>query len=770
MSGWRCTVKTTTRLSEELLASVRHAGGLTARARCFAGERPLPLAPVSEWLRSDACQPGLDRLEPAWRTEVTRLLPELGTDSGTREPGDSWQRHRFFEGLVRAVLAVNQPIMLLLDDLQWCDLDTLTWLELCLRLGADAPLLMVTTARSEELNDNPELVATLSRLRAAGMVMDVELDPLLEAETTELATLLLGSGMDSSRAAALHKLTEGFPLFVVEAVSHGRDSTDIPALGSPRVQAVLEGRLGQLSDNGRELAGLSAAIGRDFSPDLLIEASGQGAERVVDALDALWRRQIVREYSAAPYDFSHDLLRAAAYDSLSPPQRRGLHRRVAQALVRTHADTIDTIAAHIAAQYDRARMPASAVPFYLQAAQAARRMFAYQEAVLLSERALTLLAGLPAGSRRDEQELQIRVISAGPLNALGGWTSPEARRNVEQIRDLSERTGDRPALVESLVALWGMAFVRGTLTDALALAGRALTISGDNVDLAAYAHTAMAGSLTSAGDPREALRHFDLATMPRGSTDREILGFAPNVMAWAWGAHACWLTGRVGEARERAATAVHVAEGLGAPFGRTVAVAYAAITHQLRRDRDETLARVREVRELSARYEFAYYQHWADILEGRLRSGIDGIALIEDGIRRLREHDVGSRLPYYLALLAETLFDAGQTREAANVLAEAHEEAEKHADWWWLPELWRLEARLHPGADGDDTLERAMTIAGEHGSTSLGLRAAVDLTVRLARRGAIDRARELVTPLRSACVGTSPELEAIDAQLSELLD
>lgn len=757
-----------TRLAEELLAAVQQAGGAVARARCFAGERPLPLAPVAEWLRSRACRSGVEALEPAWRAEVARLLPELGTDAGAPGPADSWQRHRFFEGLVRAVLAVDRPVTLLLDDLQWCDADTLTWLELCLHIGAAAPLLLVATARSEELNDNPELVATLSRLRVAGMVTDVELGPLGETQTTELATLLLGRDMDPSLAARLHSLTEGFPLFVVEAVTHDGDGLDLPALGSPRVQAVLEGRLNQLNPRARELAGLAAAIGRDFSLELLIEASDHDADTVVVALDELWRRRIVREHTGATYDFSHDLLRAAAYDSLSPPQRRGLHRHVAQTLVRMHAEGTDTVAAHIADQYDRARMPANAIPYYLQAARAANQLFGYEQAVQLAERALTLLAGVPGGSRRDEQELQIRAISAGPRNALGGWTSPEARENLERIRELSERTGDRPALVESLVGLWGAAFVRGTLTAALALAERALATSGDNPDLAAYAHTAMAGSLTSAGEPRRALPHYELATRTRAGAGQGILGFAPGVMAWAWRAHADWLTGHVDRAREHAATAIDVAKDLGAPWGRAVAVAYAAITHQLRGDREEALARAQEIQELSARYEFAYYQHWGQILEGWLHGGTTGVKLITEGIRRLREHEVGSRLPYYLALLAETLLDDGQPAEARSVLATAYAEAEEHSDWWWLPELWRLEARLLPGPDGSHRLERAMAIAREQGSTSLGLRAAVDLAGRLVERGESDRARELVTPLRYACRGTSPELDTIDARLATL--
>jgi ATP/maltotriose-dependent transcriptional regulator MalT len=102
-------------------------------------------------------------------------------------------------------------------------------------------------------------------------------------------------------------------------------------------------------------------------------------------------------------------------------------------------------------------------------------------------------------------------------------------------------------------------------------------------------------------------------------------------MAWAWGAHACWLTGRVDDARVRAVNAIEAADELAMPFGRVMAVAYAAITHHLRGDRRETLELSQEVRELSARYDVAYYQHWGDVLEGWIRGGDEGVAVIAEG-------------------------------------------------------------------------------------------------------------------------------------------
>jgi tetratricopeptide (TPR) repeat protein len=114
-----------TRLSEELEAWVSRQGMTTASARCYAAEGRLPYAPVTTWLRTEAIHAGLLTLDPVWLTEIARLLPELQAKRPDvpRPPElrEGWQRQRFFEALARALLSAHQPLLLLLDDLQWCD-------------------------------------------------------------------------------------------------------------------------------------------------------------------------------------------------------------------------------------------------------------------------------------------------------------------------------------------------------------------------------------------------------------------------------------------------------------------------------------------------------------------------------------------------------------------------------------------------------------------------------------------------------------------------
>ena len=119
-----------TRLAEELLSWVSRHGVTTASARCYEALGTLAYAPVTAWLQADAVHPHLFMLADVWLTEVARLVPELLVQRpDLPRPGSltqHWQQQHLFEAFARAILSVRQPLLLVLDDLQWCDAETLT--------------------------------------------------------------------------------------------------------------------------------------------------------------------------------------------------------------------------------------------------------------------------------------------------------------------------------------------------------------------------------------------------------------------------------------------------------------------------------------------------------------------------------------------------------------------------------------------------------------------------------------------------------------------
>jgi len=283
---------------------------------------------------------------------------------------DAWQRHRFFEGLARALIAAGRPTLLVLDNMQWCDQETLAFLTFFLGLAAESPVLLAGTLRNDIRDQDPELADWIVRMRATGLLTEISLSPLEAGDTAHLAEAISGRPLPAEHMDLLQATTGGFPLYVVEAV---RGIVDLGSAPQPAggLTAVLNNRLEHATAPAREVAGLAAAVGSNFTLDLLTEASDLDADRVVEGVDELWRRRIMHEFGDG-YDFSHDLLRETAYAHVSPPKRWLLHRRIAQALELLQADDIDAVSAQLAEQYARGGRPARAVAYYRRAADVAR--------------------------------------------------------------------------------------------------------------------------------------------------------------------------------------------------------------------------------------------------------------------------------------------------------------------------------------------------------------------------------------------------------------
>ena len=192
------------------------------------------------------------------------------------------------------------------------------------------------------------------------------------------------------------------------------------------------------------------------------------------AVDELWRRRIMRELGDG-YDFSHDLLREAAYAEVSPPKRWLLHRRVAQGLELLHADDTDAVAAQLAEQYARGGRGERAVAYYRRAADVAADRFAHAEAIRLHREALSIIAACLRGET-GTQELAILEAMAAPLNARYGYSSPELQQALERSIALAESLGRKDSLLTALVGLWTSRFVQGRTADGYQTATRALAL------------------------------------------------------------------------------------------------------------------------------------------------------------------------------------------------------------------------------------------------------------------------------------------------------
>ncbi|MGI9008744.1 MAG: ATP-binding protein [Streptosporangiaceae bacterium] len=719
------------RLVAEIAEVARRQGAIVASTQCFATSGRLALAPVADWLRHPAVRSATTSLEPAWRSEVDRLVPSGPSRTepvaGSRSMVDAWQRHRFFEGLGRALIGTGRPVLLVLDNLQWCDQETLVFLAFCLGLDPAARILVTGTLREDGPDENADLSEWTASIRASGLLSELPLGPLEPAETALLAETISGRALHAANRDLLHATTGGYPLYIVEAM-RSTDDLGGGVLPVGDLTAVLRHRLGQVSGPAMQVAGLAAAVGTDFSLDLLTEASDLGADDVAGAVDELWRRRIVRELRDG-YDFSHDLLRETAYAQVSPPKRWLLHRRIAQGIELLHGDDRDPVAAQLADQYARGGRPERAIAYYQRAAEVAAGLFAHAEAIRLHKQSLSVVQNLPDGRARDSEELAILERLAAPLNARYGYSSPELQRTLERSVALAEALGRKDSTLSGLVALWTSQFVQGRTADSYRTATRAMTLAEPDSELSGHAHFAVGGSAVSLGMLGEAVRHLELAAR-LANTESLSIGTRPDVHSTAWAAHARWLLGDADGALASCTDAIALGRRIDHPYSLAVALAYGAITRQMRRDMTELSDSVGELRDLCDRYQFAYYSEWAMVLQGWSRGGQRGIDLARQGISGLKSLQAFARMPYWQSLLADLLAETGQADAACAVLDAGLVTGQSNDDAWWLPEVIRMRAAYDDDQRAATGLSTAARLASAHGSVALLRRCQHDMAER----------------------------------------
>jgi DNA-binding SARP family transcriptional activator/tetratricopeptide (TPR) repeat protein len=724
------------RLALELGRRVRAEGHVVASSRAYEAAGRLPWGPVVDLLRSDALRSHIDTLDTVWRAELARLLPELRDASqptGPKQSGDVAQRHRLFDAVSRAIVAGDRPRLLIIDDLQWCDAETIELIGFVVRSVPSAPVLIVGTVRWEEIPQHHPLVGLVDALGRDQTVTTVSLDRLDEASTSRLAARLRAEDtIDPELAARLWSETEGNPLFVIEALRAGISSDGSQEVLTPTMRAVLRARLGQLTDGARRLAEAAAVIGRPFSFGLLVSATGIDERELVDHVDELWRRRIIREQGLT-YDFSHDKLRAVALEMVSPVRRRQLHRAVAEAIaVELHND-IDAASPQLAAHYDQAGMVEPAIDAYRVAGGRAVAVSALEEAVTMFRRALALLADLPPSPDSDALELDIRIALGSPLVALEGYGSKGAHQLYERALSLCRKL-HRPVDPPILRGL-GLARLQGCRFDDCDELARALLDDESHDPIARTEGRYLLGvSAFWRGDLARARHYLDGAIEAYDVFHRDehlaLYAQDPKAVCLVRLALVELWAGDPGRADETARSALEIAVDLDHLMTLGYVTTYAAILAAESEDLTRLAELLGDADRLWKRFSDRYLMIVLEALRGWLDvcgGSAGGIEKIVRSVARSRTEGETLHLTYTLLLLARARGMVGEFRDARAATREALSWSHRCNQRYLEAELWRVDGELAYRSGETEvaaaSLRRAVEIASAQGARWLELRA-----------------------------------------------
>jgi DNA-binding SARP family transcriptional activator len=750
------------RLALELGRRVRAEGQVVASARAYEAAGRLPWGPVVDLLRSDALRSHIHTLDTVWRAELARLLPELldaSQPSGPSQSGDPAQRYRLFDAVSRAILVGARPRLLIIDDLQWCDTETIELIGFVIRSGQTAPVLIVGTVRWEEIPEHHPLVGLVDALGHDHAVTTVPLDRLDEATTATLAARLRAEDtIDPELAARLWSETEGNPLFVIEALRAGISAGGSQAVLTPTMRSVLGTRLGQLTDGARRLAEAAAVVGRPFSVGMMVAAMGTDEHELVDHIDELWRRRIIRDQGLT-YDFSHDKLREVALERVSPARRRQLHRAVAEAIaVELHND-IGAASPQLAAHYEQAGMVEPAIDAYRVAGGRAVAVSAIEEAVTSFRRALALLADLRPSPDRDALELDIRIALGSPLVALEGYGSKDAHQLYERALSLCRKLHRRvdPPILRGL----GLARLQGCRFDDCEELARALLDDESHDPIARTEGRYLLGvSAFWRGDLAGARHYLDgaIETYDVSHRDEHLALYAQDPkavclirLAWV----ELW-AGDAGRADERARSALELAVDLDHLMTLGYVISYAAIVAA----ESEDLARLAELlaeadlvwKRLSERYLMIVLEAlrgWLDVCGG----SAGGIEKIVRSVARSRTDGEILHLTYTLLLLARARGMVGEFRQGRAATREGLSCAHRCNQRYLEAELWRVDGELAYRSGETEaaaaSLRNAVETASAQGAGWLELRALHSFASRFPDQTLREQLRDLVETIPS---------------------
>jgi tetratricopeptide (TPR) repeat protein len=522
-----------------------------------------------KFTRDEAADSKLDKLEALIVTQYGLPLPSarfvaaiLSIPCEARYGAVSMTPQKHKDETLRTLVDITeaaarqQPTVMLFEDAHWADPTTLEVLGLLIDRVKTVPLLVVLTHR-------PEFP---SRWSEQGHVVDLNLTKLTRTQSVAMvASITGGKVLPGTLLEQILTRTDGVPLFVEELTKSVLELGELKEAadhyeyeGSARAVSIpvtlrdsLMARLDRFMPV-KEIAQIGAAIGREFSYELIAAVAPMPQAQLDDALARLSESGLAFRRTTpvgTTFLFKHALVQDAAYDSLLKSRRQELHAKIArvfkQAFPNVEATEPEVLAHHLTA----AGLSEAAIPLWLAAGDLALKRMALSEAIAHLSQGLELASTLPRSSQRDASELGLRSRLGTAWIALKGWPAPEVWISLHPALSLAKSLERHDALAPILAGLFGSVLTQGRVAEAMPWALEMLDlaeVTGDT-DLLITAHASTCECHFWAGALTKAIEHADqVLDLYDDATHRhlaDILNQDPKTTAGIFASICTWMLG-----------------------------------------------------------------------------------------------------------------------------------------------------------------------------------------------------------------------------------
>ncbi len=732
---------------------------------------------------------------PSWLAQLPAQLPMSEREAFYLQ-GHGATQERMLRELAEAVevMTTHHPLILVLEDLHWCDPSTLEWLAYMARRRDPARLLILATYRPIDaiVREHP-VHSLIQELRLRGQCRILDLDYWSEAEVGAfVAQRFTGVRLPTEGARILHRRTSGNPLFVGAVVEEfvrqglfqldgesedGTGGADELAVAIPdSLRQLIEQQMTQLTPEEQELLEAASVAGIEFSiaaVETVVETSATQLE--ARYADLAKRHQFVRTdgletwpdgTAAARYRFIHALYQEVVYARVSPGRGLRLHQQIGARKEVGYGDRAREIASELATHFVHGHDHPRAVQYLHLAGENALWRGAHQEAMTHLVQSLTFLHTLPETRERMQQEVGLQSTLGLALQVIKGTTSPEVEQAYTRAYDLCQQLGDTETL-QLLPVLRGLFhFYTNRMKRKPALTfGKAFLSLAQRSQQPIYllqAHASMGNMTLWLGDfvqartyCQEGIALYD-AQLHR--TETSIYGENPKVHPLGVIARAQWYLGYPEQALQQIQQAYTIAEESGNSPSLAFAQYHMTVVHRNRRDPYETIdAQVRKLMAMYPAPAFALWEPvglvelgWLQVAQGLSQ---EGLRQMHEGLAALATLKADIFRPAFLFLLADAYGIAGQSDEGLRRLAEAQEAMETTEMYYMAAEITRLRGQLllQQGTESADQAEvcfhQALDTARRQQAKSWELRVAISLGRLWQQQGKQDEAYTLLAPI-----------------------
>jgi class 3 adenylate cyclase/tetratricopeptide (TPR) repeat protein len=674
------------------------------------------------------------------------------------------KRRRTLDAVKRILLreSMNQPLIVIFEDLHWIDEQTQALLNLLADSIGTAKILLLTNYRPEY--SHPWGSKTY--------YTQLRLDPLGKESADEMLLALLGDGrgLEPLKRVIIEK-TEGNPFFMEETLQVLLDEGALVREGAAvrltkpvselkiptTVQGILAARIDSLASDTKELLQTLSVIGREFPISLIRGVVPKSEDELNRMLGDLQLGEFLYEQPAVgdtQYIFKHALTQEVSHNSVLLVRRRQLHERIGGAIEAVFADNLEDHLAELAHHYSRSANRAKALEFLHRAGEQAIRRASYSEAESYFAAALEVVLSMPESPERDAHELRVYRSFAIAVVPIKGVGAPELVEMNLRARALAEKTGNLPELVQQLQLATSYAMARGDYFSGAALADQAVEVAqreGSPISLG-LAHFASTYARLFQGDFVAVEGHFE-----RGRAFLEAPSFlqAEALTAVVNGSFNfasvnAWITGHADAARERVERIDRTQRN---PYVTAAAQIMTADLHAMLREfpRAEALA----LEALASCEEQGFPEaaisarRVLGLAQAELGRTTEGVALLRQalagGIERGSLHHITRTLTY----LAEAQALDGAIADALGTIDDALRANPQ--ELFLRPETLRVRGELRLG-QGDSQLaeadfREAIALAQKLSAKAWELRAATSLARLLRQQDRIEEARRLLSEI-----------------------